>query len=166
MASLGQLSRVCVLPAPAAPPACPLSGQSKRLESPGLSVSTALQQLKHQCDINIILTLKPKHNSLPATRRKINSILAETRTVWTIPFGRLKSAALVLSLAKLLPTRRLLALGGFGGGRCCASTAPQSAKHWCDTSAVLATSPEHSARCDAVGQVNSIPARPNTVSNP
>ena len=166
LASLGQLSWLCPLPAPAAPPACPLAVQSEKLESPGLSVSTALQQLKQQWVRNIILTLNPKHNSLRATRRKINSILAETRTVWNIPFGRFKSAALAMSLPKFLPTHRLLALGGFGERRCCASTSPQSAKHWCDTSAVLATSAEHSARCDAVGQVQSVPARPNTVSHP
>ena len=114
LASLGQLPWVCPLPAPAAPPACPLAGQSKKLENPWLSVSTALQQLKHQCDINIILILNPKHSTLPATRRKINSILAEARTVWNIPFGRFKSAALVMSLPKFLPTLSLLALGGLG----------------------------------------------------
>ena len=44
---------------------------------------------KHQCVINIHLILKPKYNTLPATRKKINSIPAETRTVstlYSIPF--------------------------------------------------------------------------------
>ena len=71
---------LCPLPAPAAPPACPLAWQREKLKSPGLSVSTALQQLKHQCGINIILVLIPKHSTVPATRRKTNSILAESRT--------------------------------------------------------------------------------------
>jgi len=80
LASLGQLSWVCPLPAPAAPLACSLAGQSEKLKSPWLGVSTALQQLKHQHVINILLILNPKHSTTPPTRRKINSILAETRT--------------------------------------------------------------------------------------
>jgi len=81
LANLGQLSWVCPLPAPAAPLACPLAGQSEKLKSPWLGVSTALQQLKHQRVINTLLILNPKHSTLPATmRREINSILAETRT--------------------------------------------------------------------------------------
>ncbi|KAK4829726.1 hypothetical protein QYF61_006187 [Mycteria americana] len=42
--------------------------------------SLTSQQLKHQCVINIILILNPKHSTTPATRKKINSIPAETRT--------------------------------------------------------------------------------------
>ncbi|NXW03613.1 MIPO1 protein, partial [Fregetta grallaria] len=38
------------------------------------------QQLKHQCVINIILILNPKHSTKPNTRKKINSIPAENRT--------------------------------------------------------------------------------------
>ena len=57
LASLGQLSWVCPLPAPAAPLACPLAGQSEKLKSPWLSVSTALQQLKHQHVINTLFIL-------------------------------------------------------------------------------------------------------------
>ncbi|XP_071888431.1 uncharacterized protein [Anas platyrhynchos] len=85
LATLGQLSCVCPLPAPAAPPACPLAGQSAKLQSPWLSVSTALRQLKHQRVINIILSLNAKHSTTPARRRKINSILAETRTLLQKP---------------------------------------------------------------------------------
>ncbi|KAF1441678.1 V-type proton ATPase subunit S1, partial [Spheniscus demersus] len=39
------------------------------------------QQLKHRCVINIVLTLNPKHSTVPATRKKINSIPVETRTL-------------------------------------------------------------------------------------
>lgn len=35
----------------------------------------------YQCDINIILILNPKYSTVPAIKRKINSILAETRTL-------------------------------------------------------------------------------------
>jgi len=35
---------------------------------------------KHQCIINIILILNPKHSTIPATRKKINCIPAKTRT--------------------------------------------------------------------------------------
>jgi len=57
LASLGQLSWVCPLPALAAPPACLLAGQSKKLRCPWLGISTALQQLKHQGVINTLLIL-------------------------------------------------------------------------------------------------------------
>ena len=80
LASWGQLPWVCPLPAPAAPAACPLAVQCEKLQSPALGVSTALQQLKGQCVTHIILILKPKRSTLPANRRKISSILVETRT--------------------------------------------------------------------------------------
>ena len=35
---------------------------------------------KHPCVINILLILNPKHNTIPATRKKINSVPAEART--------------------------------------------------------------------------------------
>uniref|UniRef100_A0A493U2L1 Zinc finger protein 365 n=1 Tax=Anas platyrhynchos platyrhynchos TaxID=8840 RepID=A0A493U2L1_ANAPP len=57
LASLGHLSWVCPLPALTAPPACPLAGQSKRLRCPWLSISTALQQLKHRGVISTLLIL-------------------------------------------------------------------------------------------------------------
>ena len=62
------------------PPAYSLVGWGEKLKSPWLSVNTAQQQLKHQCVINIILILNPNHITVPATRKKINSIPAETRT--------------------------------------------------------------------------------------
>ena len=79
-ASLGHSSCLCHLPSPGAPPATSLAGQHNRLKSPWLSVSPALQQLKHQCVISIILILIPKHSTIPATRKKINTIPAKT---WT-----------------------------------------------------------------------------------
>jgi len=39
---------------------------------------TAHQQLRHQCVINILLILNPNHSTTPATRKKINSVPAET----------------------------------------------------------------------------------------
>lgn len=57
LASLGQLSWVCPLPAPAAPPACSLAGQSEKPKSPWPGVNTALQQLKHQHVISALLIL-------------------------------------------------------------------------------------------------------------
>ena len=39
--------------------------------------------------INIILTLNPKHSTVPATKKKVNSVPAETRTIstpYSIPF--------------------------------------------------------------------------------
>ena len=80
LASLGQLSWLCPLPASCAPPASSLKGQYEKLKSPWLSVSTAQQQLKRQCVISILLILNPKHSTTPATRIKINAIPAETRT--------------------------------------------------------------------------------------
>ena len=58
-----------------------------KLQSPWLSVSTAQQQLKHQCIINIMLILNPKHSTIPATRKKINSVPAENKTVTNTMFG-------------------------------------------------------------------------------
>ena len=77
LASLGQLFCLCRLPASCAPPASSLVGNYKKLKSPWLGVSTAQQQLTLQCVINIILILYPKHSTIPVTRRKINSILAD-----------------------------------------------------------------------------------------
>lgn len=45
----GQLSWLCPIPTPAAPPACSLARQCEKLNSPWLCVSTALQQLKRWC---------------------------------------------------------------------------------------------------------------------
>lgn len=61
-----------------------------KLKSSWLGVSTT--ELKHQCVIYIILLVTPKHSTVPATGKKINSILAETSTL-----GRLSSLSLLLS---------------------------------------------------------------------
>jgi len=44
------------------------------------SVNTSHQQLKYQYVINTNLILDPKQSALPAAGKKINLILAETRT--------------------------------------------------------------------------------------
>lgn len=74
--SWGLLYRLCLFAASCTPLACSLAGQYEKMKSPLLSVSTAQQQLKYWCVINIIL--KPKHNTVSATRKKF--IPAETRT--------------------------------------------------------------------------------------
>lgn len=57
------------------PSASSLAGNEK-LKSPWFHVSTAQQQLKPQCVINIILILNPTHSTVPATGKRINSIPA------------------------------------------------------------------------------------------
>ena len=52
------------------------------------SVSSAQQQLKHQCDINITDIVNPKHSTIPTTRKNINSIPDEARTPLNIPTVR------------------------------------------------------------------------------
>lgn len=52
-----------------------------KLKNPGFRVSTAQQQPKYQCVTSIILILNPKHSTVPATKKKINSpIPAGSRT--------------------------------------------------------------------------------------
>lgn len=50
--------------------------EHRKLQSPWLGVSTAEQQ----CVISVILILNTKHRTVPATREKINSVPAESRT--------------------------------------------------------------------------------------
>ena len=78
LASLGQLSWLCLLAAPGEPPdPC---WQCEKPKSPWLSSSTALQ-LEHQCVITAIFIKNPKHSTIPDTRVEINSILAITMTI-------------------------------------------------------------------------------------
>lgn len=71
--------------APAVSPPLPfeipasLAGQFEMLTSPWFSVSAAQKQLKHQCVINNILNLNPKHSIVSAARKKTKSIPANTR---------------------------------------------------------------------------------------
>lgn len=51
----------------------------RKLKSPWLGV-TSWQQLKHQRVTNIVLLQNPKHSTRPPTRKKINSLPAQTRT--------------------------------------------------------------------------------------
>lgn len=60
-------------------------------------------------------------------------------TIWSgIAHGQLRPAALVMSPPHLLPTVSLLALGVWREPWCCASTAQQETKYWCDINKVLA----------------------------
>lgn len=61
------------------PPASSLAEQCEKPKSPWLCVSTALQQIKHHLVFIIVLILYPKHNTIPANRRTIDSIPDETR---------------------------------------------------------------------------------------
>ena len=79
LVSLGQLPWLYPFPASCASPASLLAGQYEKLKSPWLRVSTAQEELKHQHVINIILIPSPKHSTISSTRKKINSIPAETR---------------------------------------------------------------------------------------
>jgi len=55
-----------------------LAGQHERMKNPSLYVSTVLQQLEHQCIINIILNKNPNHNIIWASMKRINSIATKT----------------------------------------------------------------------------------------
>lgn len=55
-------------------------------------VSTGQQQLKYQCVINIVLILNPKQDSMPTTKKRINSVLAESRTKFQTTLGALESS--------------------------------------------------------------------------
>lgn len=81
LTSLGQLCWLYPPSASCAPPAILLAVLHKNLKSPWLSVNTALQQLEHWCVIDTVLIRNPKHRIIPATRKKMNFIPSETRTV-------------------------------------------------------------------------------------
>lgn len=76
-----QLFQLCPLPTFCAAPALPLAGHHEELKSPWLSVNTPQWQPKHQCLINVILILHPKHSAVPATQKKNISISAKIRTI-------------------------------------------------------------------------------------
>lgn len=82
LASLGQLSCICPLPALCAPPCSPLAGRAvgepEKTETALALCSTAWQQVKHHCVISIVLLLKPKHGTTPGTRKENNTVQAET----------------------------------------------------------------------------------------
>ena len=56
--------------------------------------------LKHQRVINVILTLNPKHSTVPATKKKINSIPAEIRTAE--PLGKCKLSRMPVAAGLLI----------------------------------------------------------------
>ena len=69
----------CCWQSPAGQAASPLCSSVARLLLMA-PCSTVQQQLRYQCVINIILILNPKHDTIPATRKKINSSPDKTRT--------------------------------------------------------------------------------------
>lgn len=76
----GQLFWLCPLTASFASPASSLVGWDEKLKGPRLRISSAQKQ--HWWVINITLILNLKHSIVPATRRIINCIPIETRTVF------------------------------------------------------------------------------------
>lgn len=87
---LGSAVLVLSLPSSLYSPSLPLlAGQQEKLKCLWCTVSTAQQQQKHQCAINIVLILNPKHSTIPGTRKKVNSILSDTRNtnhIWGSSF--------------------------------------------------------------------------------
>ena len=69
-------------------PQAPLAQQHERLKTPCLCASTALQQPKHGCVIYLILILNPNYSTIPATRKKVNSILTKMGTVLHLYQGK------------------------------------------------------------------------------
>lgn len=80
LASLGQLFCFC--------PLCPCWQESTRSWETEVSLapySTAEQQLKHQCVINMVFQLEPEHSIVPHTIRKIISLPPESGTKPHLP---------------------------------------------------------------------------------
>lgn len=65
--------------------------------------STALYINKLNISVNIIVILNPKHSTVPAARKKINSILAESRAMCHILFldSQVRIAKVVLDYIKV-----------------------------------------------------------------
>lgn len=68
----GQLSSLCPLPTTCPPLVYSLGWQRKKQRKP--SASAAQQYLKRDCIINIVLITNPKHTTLPAAVKKMNSL--------------------------------------------------------------------------------------------
>lgn len=77
---LRQLSWFCPHTAPCANPASSLAGQCEKQRCSQLYASTVLQQLKHQCGISTVSSTDPKHSTISATMKKMNSIPAKVST--------------------------------------------------------------------------------------
>lgn len=61
-------------------PSSLLTGRACKDESPCPSKKTTWQQLKHQCAINVILILNPKHSTVPTITKKADPVPVETGT--------------------------------------------------------------------------------------
>ena len=71
LVSWGQLSWLCTLPPSDAPPAYLLAGQHEKQGRPWCCVSTAQQQLQHQCIINAALITNLKHSTMWTAMKKL-----------------------------------------------------------------------------------------------
>lgn len=89
-------------------------------------------------------------------------IAQQTSCGMEYPFGQFGSAGLVVTPARILPHPT-------NGGILerqhwyCASSAQQEPKHWGVTNTFVATNTEHRTVRAAMGKVNSIPVRTNTI---
>jgi len=99
LVSWGHLFQLGLLPISCAPPAYSLAGHCEKQKRPWHNVSAVQQQLKHPCVINTVLDTNPKHSTIQATRKKINSSLAKTGTKvlgWEVFFHSFSSQVLFL----------------------------------------------------------------------
>lgn len=64
-------------PAPSAPCALPAVGQYEKLQYPWLTISSASQQLKYLCVIDIMIIQNSKHSTTSATRKELT--LSQTK---------------------------------------------------------------------------------------
>ena len=60
----------------------PLAGQREKQRRPWRCVSIAQQQQKYPCVINTVFVTSPKHNTIPAAMKKMNSVPAKTSTIY------------------------------------------------------------------------------------
>ena len=79
LVSLGQRSWLCPLST-----SCPPLGEEAR--APQCCAGAVQQQPKHRCVINTVLGTNPKHSTIQAAMRKVNSIPAWPSLVWWQPF--------------------------------------------------------------------------------
>lgn len=97
---LAQLSQLFLLPTCSASLtciSCSLVEWCEKRKRAWRCVSTAQQQRKHSCVINIVSITNPKHTSTLATTKKTNSIPAKTSESWrTICFETIGSTEALL----------------------------------------------------------------------
>lgn len=82
--NLGQFGPVVLAVSPRSSWCTPASlqvGQHENLKHPWFCVSTTLTRQKHLCAIKTIFMKSPKHNTIQASAKKIDSISGQTMTV-------------------------------------------------------------------------------------